>query len=413
MTIKRQLLTAAIALMAAAVSAQENEVSIDAQLRTRGEHNHGAISPLRKGDQSANFINERARLSIDWKRDNLEMKVGVQHTGVWGQDDIKQPNGRATMNEAWAKMTFDDGRFFAQLGRQQLSYDDERLLGTLDWNVNGNWHDALRLGYQDGNNQLHLVLSMNQTAENNRGDYYGGPMPYKNMEMLWYHYQSDMLPLDVSLMAINTGLEVGVDGHGRTNYMQTVGTDVTFKPLDWNVHAAFYYQMGKDSYSRTVSAFLASAKGEYIIDPLLQVNAGYDYLSGGSTLNKAKAFNALYGTHHKFYGAMDFFPGIFAYGLHDIQAGAASLLMPWLSARLDYHFFLTAKQAYDFSKSLGHELDLQLTAKVMKDVTLSGGYSAFLGTETMDALKGGSHDKWQGWGWLQVNINPRVLFAKW
>ena len=56
---------------------------------------------------------------------------------------------------------------------------------------------------------------------------------------------------------------------------------------------------------------------------------------------------------------------------------------------------------------------MQLTAKVMKDVTLSGGYSAFLGTETMDALKGGSHDKWQGWGWLQVNINPRVLFAKW
>ena len=410
---KRQILTAAIALVAAAASAQENQLSIDAQLRTRGEHNQGAIVPLKDGEQSANFINERARLTIDWQRQNLEMKVGVQHTGVWGQDDIKQPNGRATMNEAWAKLTTNDEHFFAQIGRQQLAYDDERLLGTLDWNVNGNWHDALKLGYQSLSSQLHLVLAMNQTAENNRGDYYDGPMPYKNMEMLWYHYQSQMLPLGVSLMAINTGLEIGTSGHGRTNYMQTVGTDVTFKPLDWNLHAAFYYQLGKDYYSRDVNAFMASAKAEYIIDPLLQVNVGYDYLSGGNTLTEAKAFNALYGTHHKFYGAMDFFPGTFAYGLHDIQAGASSLILPWLSARADYHCFLTAEQLGSYYKMLGHEVDVQLQAKVMKDVILTGGCSAFFGTETMDAIKGGNHDKWQGWGWLQLNINPRVLFAKW
>mgnify|MGYP002869715314 CR=1 FL=1 len=107
-SIRKQLLTAAITMMAAAVCAQENEFTIDAQLRTRAEHNDGAITPSLQGDQSANFVNDRARLTLDFKRDNLELKAGVQHTGVWGQDDIKQPNGRATMNEAWAKMTFAD-----------------------------------------------------------------------------------------------------------------------------------------------------------------------------------------------------------------------------------------------------------------------------------------------------------------
>ena len=55
-------------------------------------------------------------------------------------------NGRFIMNEAWAKLNFGAG-FFAQLGRQTLSYDDERILGGLDWNVAGRYHDALKLGY--------------------------------------------------------------------------------------------------------------------------------------------------------------------------------------------------------------------------------------------------------------------------
>ena len=49
----------------------------------------------------------------------------------------------------------------------------------------------------------------------------------------------------------------------------------------------------------------------------------------------------------------------------------------------------------------------------MKDVTLSAGYSTMIGTEVMDNVKGGSHDAWQDWAWIQLNINPRVLFVKW
>ena len=45
------------------------------------------------------------------------------------------------MNEAWAKLNFGEG-FFAQLGRQSLVYDDERILGGLDWNIAGRYHDA-------------------------------------------------------------------------------------------------------------------------------------------------------------------------------------------------------------------------------------------------------------------------------
>jgi len=27
--------------------------------------------------------------------------------------------------------------------------------------------------------------------------------------------------------------------------------------------------------------------------------------------------------------------------------------------------------------------------------------------------KGGSQDSWQDWGWVSLNVNPRVFISKW
>ena len=64
-------------------------------------------------------------------------------------------------------------------------------------------------------------------------------------------------------------------------------------------------------------------------------------------------------------------------------------------------------------KGLGHEVDFQLTTKLMKDVSLKAGYSFMLGTETMDCVKGGDHDSWQDWAWISLNISPRIFSTKW
>ena len=64
-------------------------------------------------------------------------------------------------------------------------------------------------------------------------------------------------------------------------------------------------------------------------------------------------------------------------------------------------------------KAFGHEIDLQATAKIARDVTLMGGFSTMFGTEVMDYMKGGNHKKFQDWAWIQLNIAPRVLFTKW
>ncbi len=407
-------------LAATSVMAQEeNEFSIDAQLRTRGEYNHGAINPRDEGENGATFFNNRARLSMGWKRSNLELKASVQHTGVWGQDDIKDRNGRVAMNEAWGKIYFGrkNNQHYFQVGRQQLSYDDERILGGLDWNVAGNWHDAIRYGWETNygtyKDNLNLVVAYNQESENKRGNVYTGPMPYKYLYMARYNVAFDTTPLSWSLLGMSVGREAGTTT-ADTKYLRLLGTDISFKPGDFDIHADFYYEFGKDRLDRTMAAWMASGRLGYNITEQWNVNVAYDYLSGSDgTDEKNKTFDPLFGTHHKFLGAMDFFTAIPTQGLSDIQAGLGCKAVRGLNMKLNYHYFMLNNKIGDLKKELGHELDFQVSGKLQKDVTLTAGYSFMLGTETMDAVKGGSHDTWQDWAFVQLNINPRVFFAKW
>ena len=144
---------------------KENEFTMSMQIRPRAEYRNGALTPRDEGVAPTSFINNRARLSMDYKRSDLELKMSAQHVGVWGQDPQIEKNGRFMLNEAWAKLNFGEG-FFAQLGRQSLIYDDERILGGLDWNVAGRYHDALKLGYANKNNEVHLILAFNQNNDN-------------------------------------------------------------------------------------------------------------------------------------------------------------------------------------------------------------------------------------------------------
>lgn len=402
-------------------SQKENEFTMSMQIRPRAEYRNGSLFPRNEGDEAASFINNRARLSMEYKRSDLSMKISAQHVGVWGQDPQIDTNGRFIMNEAWAKLNFGTG-FFAQLGRQTLSYDDERILGGLDWNVAGRYHDALKLGYANKANQLHLILAFNQNEEKKKGGtyYHDGAQPYKNMQTLWYHYTAEELPLNASLLFMNLGLETGdaATETSHTRYLQTFGTYITYKPQSWDMQGAFYYQTGKNKSAQSVSAFMASVKAAYAFDKQWSVSLGYDYLSGNDGKgDKFKAFDPLYGTHHKFYGAMDYFYATAwqgaAPGLQDAQLGVNFKTSKKVSMQLNYHYFATAAKLDDVKKGLGSEVDYQLDWNVMKDVKLSAGYSFMLGTKSMDIVKGGDHKRWQDWGWVSLNINPRILFVKW
>jgi len=295
-------------LSAFAQQQKENQFTIDAQIRTRGEYRNGVLNPRPEGASPTFFINERARLSLGYQRDRLQMKLAAQHVGVWGQDPQIDKNGRFILHEAWARLDFSKG-LFAQLGRQPLSYDDERLLGGLDWNVAGRFHDALKLGYESKMHKLHLILAFNQNNEDRSygGTYYApGGQPYKTMQTVWYNgrWAKDFT---ASLLFMNTGFETGTEEKGKTVNMQTMGTYLVYTPGAWLLNGSVYYQSGKNKADKKVSAYMFSLKAGYKIDPKWSVSLGTDYLSGDPDSKKVTTFDPLYGTHHKFYGGMDYF----------------------------------------------------------------------------------------------------------
>lgn len=408
---------------------KDNQLIMNLQLRPRAEYRNGSINPRMGSDDAAAFINNRSRLSLGYTTEGMSMGLSIQNAGVWGQDPQVSKSPNLGIHEAWAQLNSQNG-FFVKIGRQTLVYDDERLLGALDWNTAGRSHDVLKTGFENKSHKIHLALAYNQNAEHiNGGSYYNSTgQPYKTMQTLWYQYNGFSQVFKPSFLFMNLGLENGnpITRVSELAYMQTFGTylsSTNSNGLGLNLSA--YFQTGTTRSNETISAWMISAKGSYAINKQLALTVGSDRLSGEETANNNtsyNAFNPLYGTHHKFYGAMDYFyassfAGNLNPGLWDNYLGISYKPAKNLSVSATYHYFAITADIADsnnslYNKGLGSEIDLQLDWVLRKDVRLSCGYSSFFGTGTMDRMKGGDHTSWQDWGWISINFNPELLKLK-
>jgi len=420
----------------------EKTFSISAQIRPRAEYRNGAFFPRSDETLPASFVNNRTRLTMNFKRNDLEMKIAAQHINIWGEDAAINRNGRVMLNEVYAKLNFGKG-LFTQLGRLLLSYDDERILGASDWNQSGRFHDALKFGYEDKSNKIHLIFAYNQGVERQSGgNFYSGGQIYKNMQTLWYNRGGSSTPFNMSILAMNLGWETGNDfipakpdldqpaipADPSTSYMQTVGTILSYALGNIEPSVSLYYQTGKNQSKRDVSAYMMLFKVNFKLIPKLSAFVAYDYLSGQVVDNeKITSFNPVFGTNHRYYGTMDYFYSN-AYitsnpGFNDIQLGINFKPSKNVEILMNYHCFSVIEDKVKPNNSseivninkkyLGSEVDLQINLTLMKDVRLMAGYSFMLGTETMDIVKGGDHKLWQDWGWVSLNINPQLFVSKW
>ena len=411
---------------------KKNQVNIDLQLLGQGEIRDGGLVAKNsevQADDYANFLVQRTRMTIDYRRKSLELKVIPQYTSVWGQKN----SGSFKLYEAWAQYTSKLG-LFAQVGRQALSYDDERIIGPDDWAMGAAAHDVLKVGYEGRGHKAHLLLAYNQNPENvNGGTYYvDGGQPYKTMQMLWYHYDTPKTPLGLSLLMMNIGTQGGMsEATMRTEYQQLLGTHITYKPQWGNLSASYYHQMGREETGAKLDAWMAAVRGTVKPSEKYSFTAGFDYLSGdkyfavpqtgdmGLTYHdKVRGFTELYGSHHKFYGMMDFFyisnyVNGFSPGLQNAYIGTEVTPLRKLTFAVCYHYMATATKLEDLNKTLGHDLELSADYKPMDDLRLTAGLSYMTGTETMERLKRASSDGRLLWAWVTLTFSPRILSLKW
>ncbi|MBP5507854.1 MAG: hypothetical protein J6Y23_08445, partial [Prevotella sp.] len=294
-------------------------------------------------------------------------------------------------------------------------------------------------GYEGHGHKLHAVVAYNQNSKNvNGGTFYqNGSQIYKTMQTAWYHYDVPKIPLGVSVLFMNIGMQSGTEEEYHTAYQQLLGGYVNYKPRNLTLEAAYYHQMGKAclDYTSTetlpINAWMAAGKVSYNFNRQLSSYVGYDYLSGDKEFKvpkqgmigltkhtKMSAFTSTFGSTHNFYGAMDFFYvsayfGTFSPGLQNLYAGVNYKPIKGLSFDAAYHYLATTTNLEDLNKTLGHEIELTASYNFMKDVRLGMGFSFMKGTETMESLKRSTDDHILQWGWLMLNVSPRIFYSKW
>ena len=404
------------------------DLKLSIQLRPRAEVRNGLFTPILKDQKTAAFVGQRSRLGLTYSRSPyLKLGLTTQVVNVWGNDaQVQTTANDLSLYEAWAQVFFSK-EWSLKLGRQVLSYDDERILGALDWNNAGRKHDAALLGFEKNKLKANTGFAFNQNSEKTTGTFYDNliSQPYKSMEFLWLRY--DINPtLAFSILGLNLGFQDRIDS-SRSN-LQTMGGNVFLKKNKWAATGTYYLQTGmnhKDNLvAKRTNAWMASLKVDYSFRPSFSTSIGSDYLSGNdmnSTSAKNTYFNPLYGTGHKFYGSMDYFyvssPHNNA-GLWDSYINFNFKPAEKFTTQIAYHHFESTGKLVDYTgenanKSLGNEIDLSLGYTIMNDVKLTGGYSQIFTDKSMRYVKNipsvSEIKSLQNWVWVSININPQII----
>ncbi|MEO9209730.1 MAG: alginate export family protein [Ginsengibacter sp.] len=406
----------------------KEELSIQLQLRPRAEIRNGLFTPILEGQKAASFIAQRSRISLLYsKNQHLKMGFSTQMVNTWGNDPQVQPTANdVSVYEAWAQLYFNP-EWNVKLGRQILSYDDERLLGALDWNNSGRKHDAAVIGFEKSKFKLNVGLAFNQNSEKVTNTFFDNTLsqPYKSMHFVWLKYQVSEA---VSFSAIGLNLQIQNKIDSSVANLFTGGGNLFIHKDKWNIQGTYYFQFGNkpviNSAEIKTSAWMTAIKVGYQVDKKWTATIGSDYLSGrdmNTSSTTITSFDPLYATGHKFYGSMDYFYVSSAHqnvGLWDSYIGVQFKPSEKIESQLTFHHFEAAAKVVNsnnqsVSKNLGNEVDWSFNYSIMDDVKMSGGYSQMFTNSSMKNVKNIANNQTmkatQNWFWLSFNFNPRIL----
>jgi hypothetical protein len=210
MYIKKKVIRTGLCLLVCALIrlSANAQLTLSGQFRLRTEFRDGQGAPLPKDTNPAFFISQRTRLNFGYQMYRLKLGLSIQDVRVWGQDvstinrTTTQNNNGLQLYEAWAEIILTDSTLInkclsLKIGRQELVYDDQRLIGNLDWLQQGRKFDAGILKYETNSWSIHLAGAFNQNQENSSGTIYNSTPPgnypattnggsmYKSLEFLY------------------------------------------------------------------------------------------------------------------------------------------------------------------------------------------------------------------------------------
>jgi len=327
-----------------------------------------------------------------------------------------------------------------KMGRQELSYGDERLVGAFGWNNIGRSFDAVKVRWQNAWFGADFFTGMPVVPRDGQFD-----QPNNYDELSGIYATSLKIPktiLDGYFLARNSSREA-INDYTSPEFPQptardvyTVGGRLKSKPeeldgFDYTVEGA--YQFGDFAATATTTrlkqdAYMVTALGGYTFEDWWatpRLGAEFDYSSGDSNAKDGThgTFDNLFPTNHKFYGSMDLV------SLQNIQdLGVNLTLKPtprmsvaimgnvdWLASTADYFYTVgggpRTTGGYGINPGYNPFLGSELTAVVGYAITryaqIEAGYGHFFtGNYIHQSLtaNGGGGDRDADWVYVQTTL---------
>lgn len=345
-----------------------------------------------------------------------------------------------------------------KIGRQILSYGDERLIGAFDWNNIGRTFDAAKLRWEEKLWSLDAFAStvvVPTRGQYNQSDFVNGNETDREQIFSGLYLSTTALSFqttDVYALHLHENTNPRYQGTaiGDTNFF-TFGLRVKSKPgafastpppppsdgkevvdgkatvpppakkpVGFDYDAEIAFQTG-DVRGLDLTAFAAHAGIGYTLDvawlPRLGVAYNYGTGDGDPTDGDIETFQNLFPTNHKFYGQMDVFSW---QNMHDLEFSLKAQPAKTISLKAEYHAFFLATTddvwyrangatavrplnalSRNADSYAGSEVDFTVQWNVTKNVALEAGYSHFFAGDYL-ADTGASDDA--DFGYVQATI---------
>jgi hypothetical protein len=323
----------------------------------------------RVGYRSAEFLNTAAYVQLHNVSNVMEeyrfMYEGKMR-GDLDRDIIADPDG-SRFQEAYLDFSFIPDTV-VRVGRQEIILDDARLIGNIDWRLNGQSFDAASITntsipdvklYAAYVQQVNTIL-LDGLDLDGMWLFNAGYSGIKNHHLSVYTY---LLDTESELDTARDSATYGFRFSGKTAPFSYY--------LDYSHQSDF--ADGEDHEADMLNLYLAGDLGYFTL------GGGYSYISGQDGTDRS--FDTLFSTAHKFNGFADQFLGTngggLTAGLQDYYAQAVTKLF---DAKLvfAYHFFDSAEDDNAFDGTYGDEFDALLVKPVAENLTFIAKYANFM-----------------------------------
>ena len=400
-------------------------LSIDASLRMRYEYtDNGDVLTYNAGVDDDVWL-LRSRVGLDYKfTKDAHAYVQFQDARHYGYylDRDQFPLSCPFYDQADVKQAFVEVKHIGgsplgfKIGRQAISYADNRAFGPGDWgNVGRYWWDAAKVYIDTEPVQVDLLFGQRIVSE---------PIHWNethfDFDMFGAYAQFKKLPLKLDAFYVcryddhEAARRNAGRGHERRH---TVGAYVKGEfAKAWDYQGTLAAQFG-DLGQNEIEAYAANASLGYTFDhPWKPRLAGdFSYASGDRDPrdNQTQTFDNVFGAIDTYYGRMNFLSWM---NMMDYQATASLTPRKNLTFSCDYHYLVLASDADAWyygngnpsrlartggsGEYLGQEVDLLVLWKISKNLELFSGYAHFFGGSVIADTAPGRNDA--DWVFVQL-----------